>query len=265
LVDETLILAILADYSPDSFYASLPNVQEDLGMLQASAVPDPDQEDDSSHHPAPSSSSQGVDPASNAATGLGLTANHHQRPFSGSSRTSSSMSSSHSRQDPIEPTPQVVARDFAATAPVKRYKTKRARPSYTILQRPTSQRKSSSFGTKAQRYSSVDDEASLSESSQISVSPEAKILGTSDSNDQATEANTDGISPSDIPHLAEAAPRTLVEVAPGAPLVEVHPYESDTQDSETETGLTTDETDDDLIPESKFDPLVFLKEIFGSM
>jgi hypothetical protein len=265
LVDEPLILAILADYSPDSFYASLPDVQEDLGMLQASAVPDPDQEDDSFPHPAPSSSSQSVDPASNADTGLGLTANQQQRPFSGSSRTSSSMSSSHSRQDPIEPTPQVVARDFAATAPVKRYKTKRARSSYTILQRPTSQRKSSSFTTKAQRYSSVDDEASLSESSQISVSPEAKILETSDSNAQTAKTNTDGISPSDIPHLVAVPPRTLVEIAPGAPLVDANPYETDTQDSETETGLTTDETDDDLIPESTFDPLVFLKEIFGSM
>lgn len=234
-------------------------------MLQASAVPDPDQEDDGSHPPAPSSSSQSVDPASNADGGLGLIANHHQRPFSGSSRTSSSMSSTHSRQDPIESTPQVVARDFAATAPVKRYKTKRARPSYTILQRPSSQRKSSSFGTKAQRYSSVDDEASLSESSQISISPEAKILETTDPTVPEAKTSTDGISPSDIPHLAEAAPRTLVEIAPGAPLVEVHPDESDTQDSETETGLTTDETDDDLIPESKFEPLVFLKEIFGSM
>ena len=42
MVDEPLILAILADYSPDSFYEALPSVQDDLEMLQASAVPDSD-------------------------------------------------------------------------------------------------------------------------------------------------------------------------------------------------------------------------------
>ena len=102
LVDEPLILAILADYSPDSFYASLPSVQEDLGMLQASAVPDIDQDDTSAYPPAPSSSSQSFASTANADTGLGITANDVQRPFSGSSRTSSSLSSNQSQQEAID-------------------------------------------------------------------------------------------------------------------------------------------------------------------
>jgi hypothetical protein len=74
------------------------------------------------------------------------------------------------------------------------------------------------------------------------------------------------VSPSDIPHLTDNQSHTFVEVAPGIDLVEVNPdTESDYQGTDTETGLTTDETDDDIMPESAFDPLNFLKEIFASM
>lgn len=80
----------------------------------------------------------------------------------------------------------------------------------------------------------------------------------------------DDVSPSDIPHLTEHQAKTFVEVAPGVDPVEVYPEaadtESDVRESDTETGgLTTDETDEDASPESNFDPLKFLMEIFSSM
>lgn len=271
LVDEPLILAILADYSPDSFYASLPSVQEDLGMLQASAVPDIDQDDTSAYPPAPSSSSQSIDPTANADRG-GITANEVQRPFSGSSRTSSSSSSYRSQHEAMEPSPPVLARDFASSAHVKRYKTKRARAPITILPRPSGLRKTSSFNSRAQRRSSVGHEASLDGSSHTNVSPEADGPEASGSTAQAEKADAEGIFSSDIPHLTDAPLKTFLEIAPRTTLVEANPAlveadltASDTQESETETGLTTDETDDDLIPESAFDPLSFLKELFASV
>lgn len=264
---------MLADYSPDSFYEALPSVQDDLGMLQASAVPDLNQDDYSDFPPAPDSSSQSQETTSKIENGLGFTVEQPRPPPLGSSRTSLSLLSGESHTNDVEPTPPVVIRDFAATAPVKRYKTKRARSSIRILPRPSSRRANSSVNKMVQRHSPSGNEASLSDSSLLSASPEATA------HDGATPAEKipsptaeahanepDGVSPSDIPHLTDNQSHTFVEVAPGIDLVEVNPdTESDHQGTDTETGLTTDETDDDILPESAFDPLKFLTEIFASM
>lgn len=265
MVDEPLILAILADYSPDSFYASLPHVQEDLETLQASAVPDTDQDDTGAYPPAPSSSSPSIGPVTNADTGLGFTANQPMCPFSGSSRYSSSVSSRHSQQESAESAPPVVARDFASTASVKRFKTNRARPPITILPRP-----GNSFNSRAKRRSSGDQSLPPSDSKYQNLPPELDGSTEKEADTPVAAANRDGINTSDIPHLVDAPLKTFIEIAPGATLIEANPTESDTQESdthesETETGLTTDETDEDLIPESAFDPLNFLKEIFASV
>lgn len=80
----------------------------------------------------------------------------------------------------------------------------------------------------------------------------------------------DDLDSSAIPHLTDDSHKTLVEVAPGIEPVEVYPDTTDTENevrgSDKETGgFPTDDTDDDGLPQSKFDPLKFLTEIFTSM
>lgn len=276
MVDEPLILAILADYSPDSFYEALPSVQDDLEMLQASAVPDSEQ-DNLGHYPsAPASSSQGIESNSTNDNGLRVTVDQQR-----SLQTSSRASSSSSRSAQLEvtnakPPPPVVSRDFASNAPVKRYKTKRARSSIKILPRPSGRRSHSSFNKATQVHSASGNEASVSDASNLSASPESPIDEPEPPTTILTRMKSvevignDDLSPSDIPHLTEHQVKTFVEVAPGVDPVEVYPEavdtESDVRESDTETGgLTTDETDEDPLPEANFDPLKFLMEIFSSM
>lgn len=211
-----------------------------------------------------------MDPVANADTGLGFTPNQPMRPFSGSSRTSSSVSSHHHQQKSPESTPPVVARDFASTASVKRFKTKRARSSNTILPQPGSQGNSNSFNSRAQGRSSRDQPFPPSDSKCRNVPCELGGSTEKEVDTSVAEAKRDGINTSDIPHLVDDPLKTFIEIAPGATLIEANPtandtQESDTYGSETEAGLTTDETDNDLTQESAFDPLNFLKEIFSSV
>lgn len=274
LVEEPLILAILADYSPDSFYEALPSVQEDLAMIQASAVPDPEQDNLGDYPSAPGSSSQGLESNSTNENGLGVTIDQ-KRPFQSSSRTSSSSSSSPQLKTNAKSAPPIVSRDFASTAEPKRYKTKRARSSIKILPRPSGRRNHSSLNKVPLVHSPDGNEASVSDSSQLSASPESPAHQPEPPNTSSTgtAAETTGkqdLSPSDIPHLTDEQHKTFVEVAPGIEPVEVYPdtegTESEARESDTETGGSpTDDTDDDGGPQTKFDPLKFLTEIFTSM
>ncbi|WWC62669.1 uncharacterized protein I303_105266 [Kwoniella dejecticola CBS 10117] len=73
LIDPPLILAILSDYPPSSLSSSIPAVRDQLGILEATLVPDPDQPEEASE-PAESwtesTSLSGVDELSQRLDGL---------------------------------------------------------------------------------------------------------------------------------------------------------------------------------------------------
>lgn len=44
LLDQPLIIALLSDHDPSSLYAELPGIRDQLGILEASLVPDPEEQ-----------------------------------------------------------------------------------------------------------------------------------------------------------------------------------------------------------------------------
>ncbi|KAJ9100682.1 hypothetical protein QFC21_003727 [Naganishia friedmannii] len=268
LVDEPLIRAILADYSPDGFYAALPNVQEDLGMLQASAVPDA-LENLSDYPRAQSSSSKSLKSSSQEG-GLGFTAGNG-RPLLGSSRTSSSISSVSSQPNATGNTPQIISRDFGKTAPVKRYKTKRARSSNKILPRHNSNGAAKvSHGAFERSLNITKDNLNPVDSDLEADVTKAPITILQRPSTQRKRSGLD-LEPLHVPHLIDDVPKTLVEVVPEAAPVQVDAGTgtgTDTDsyyntESDTQIEMTTDE--DGGLGTTTFDPMNFLSEVFASI
>ncbi|KAJ9122447.1 hypothetical protein QFC22_001872 [Naganishia vaughanmartiniae] len=263
LVDEPLILAILADYSPDGFYAALPNVQEDLGMLQASAVPDDLDDNFSDYLQVQSSSSKSLKSSSQEG-GLGLPV-ANGRPILGSSETSSSISSVWSQSNEAENTPQIISRDFGTTAPVKRFKTKRARSANQILLRHNSNGSGKlSHGAYERQTATIQDSPNQVDNhlEAVAVKSPITILTRPTATRKRSGLDLESIH---LPHLIDDMPKTLVEVLPEAPPVEIGTgtdTDSYNAESDPETGMTTD---DDASGTTSFDPMTFLTEVFASI
>ncbi|KAJ9093565.1 hypothetical protein QFC19_008292 [Naganishia cerealis] len=253
LVDEPLILAMLADYSPDGFYAALPNVQEDLAMLQASAVPD--NFNDYQHEFSSSSKSL---QSSSVGDGLGLSVKPERPPY-GSSRTSSSLSSAWSQSNEEGKDSQIISRDFATAAPAKRFKTKRARSSNTVLPRQHSVGAAKLTNVPYEKPSNIMANSPSSNGNQTGVHSATEVP-------KIPSSHLGSDSP-EITHMIEDSSKKLDEVVLGSKRVQVgagtdtdvsHNVESD-----TETGITTD--DDASLGTASFDPMTFLTEIFASI